>query len=249
MMKLAIAILTLCFAAPSPCGAGGTNGPADFAARARSRYLDARARFEWETNSPAAALDYARACFDWADLAPHHAERADVAQRGIAVAEALIARDPGSAPAHYYLAMNIGQLARTKSLGALRLLGRMEKEYETARTLDEHLDHAGADRGLGLLYLEAPSVGSIGNRTKARAHLEKAVQLDPDDPENQLNLIEACLKWGDKSDAESQMQALDKLWPRARSAFAGDDWALSWQDWQARRAAAREKLRKARAEP
>ena len=125
-------------------------------------------------------------------------ERARVAQEGIAACEQVLARHPRSAQAHYYLAMDLGQLARTKSLGALRLLGRMETEYLAARNLDENYDNAGADRGLGLLYSEAPSF-SVGSRSKAKVHPQNAVKLAPDYPENRLNLLEAYLKWGDRT--------------------------------------------------
>jgi len=36
------------------------------------------------------------------------------------------ARSENFAAAHYYLAMNLGQLARTKSVGALKLVKQME---------------------------------------------------------------------------------------------------------------------------
>ena len=92
--------------------------------------------------------------------------------------------------------MNLGQLARTKGLGALKLVNQMEHEFTRARDLDEQLDWAGPDRNLGLLYRDAPAIGSIGSRTKAREHLKRAVELAPQYPENRLNLIEAYLQLG-----------------------------------------------------
>ena len=58
--------------------------------------------------------------------------------------------------AHYWLGMDLGQLARTKSLGALKLVREMEQEFLTARDLDEHLDYAGANRSLGFLTATRP---------------------------------------------------------------------------------------------
>ena len=77
-----------------------------------------------------------------------------------------IARESNSAPAHYYLGMNLGQLARTKGLAALRLVSQMEHEFTRARELDEQLDWAGPDRNLGLLYRDAPAIGSVGSRAE-----------------------------------------------------------------------------------
>jgi hypothetical protein len=92
--------------------------------------------------------------------------------------------------------MNLGQLARTKGLSALKLVDQMEGEFTRARDLDEHLDYAGPDRSLGLLYRDAPVIGSVGSRTRAREHLRRAVEVAPQYPENRLSLIEAYLKVG-----------------------------------------------------
>ena len=62
-----------------------------------------------------------------------------LAQQGIAACRQLIARTPKSAPAHYYLAMNLGQLARTELLGAFKLVREMEREFKTAVGLDRFL--------------------------------------------------------------------------------------------------------------
>ena len=130
--------------------------------------------------------------------------------------------------------MNLAQLAQTKSLGALKLVGQMEREFTLAGKLDKQFDFAGADRNLGLLYRDAPAIGSIGSRSKARQHLERAVELAPKYPENRLNLAEAYLKWGDRDGARSQLKAVEELWPGARTNLVGAAWASSWADWQAR---------------
>ncbi len=131
--------------------------------------------------------------------------------------------------------MNLGQLARTKTLGALRLVDEMETEFQTARDLDEKFDYAGPDRNLGLLYAEAPGwPTSIGNRSKARHHLQRAVLLEPDYPENRLNLLEAYLKWGEKIGAQREFTATSELLPKAKKEFAGAQWEVSWLDWATR---------------
>jgi hypothetical protein len=140
--------------------------------------------------------------------------------------------------------MNLGQLARTKSLGALKIVTQMESEFSLVLTLDPGYSFAGPDRNLGLLYLDAPNWPiSLGSKTKARLHLQNALKRAPDYPENHLNLIEAELEWDDKKSAAAGLKALDELWPDARKKLAGDNWAADWADWQQRRDAARKQVR------
>src|SRR5262249_17480444 len=131
------------------------------------------------------------------------------------------------------LGLNLGQLARTRSLSALKLVAQMEKEFTTASNLDSNMNYGGPDRTLGLLYRDAPSIGSIGNRAKARQHLQCAIELAPEFPDNRLELIESYLKWGNRTDARRQLSALEQIWPKARARFVGQEWTTSWGDWEA----------------
>jgi tetratricopeptide (TPR) repeat protein len=216
-------------------------GNAEFAGKTRKTYDDAKARLQADTNNSEAMWQFARACFDRADYAKNNVERAEVAEEGIAISRLLLKIATNSVPGHYYLGMNLGQLARTKSLGALKIVTQMENEFEQARDLDPNFDYAGPDRNLAMLYLDAPSWPvSVGSKIKARQHFQRALKLSPDYPGNRLNLIEAELKWDEKKDAAAGLEALDQLWPEARKKLAGDDWAASWAEWEARRTAARE---------
>jgi len=206
-----------------------------FARRAEQNFQEARRRFQSNTNDTEAAWQFGRACFDWADFATNDEQRESIANGGIAACRQLIARDPKSAPGHYYLAMDLGQLAQTKTLGALRIVEEMEREFKTVRDLDEKFDYGGPDRNLGLLYFEAPGwPASIGSKTKARQHLRRAVELAPNYPENHLCLLEAYLKWGDKKEVQREVKVTEELLPEARKQFAGNAWAPSWADWEKR---------------
>lgn len=209
-------------------------------ARAQARFVSARHRLENEPTNNAAIWEFARAAFDRAEFSTNDTERAALAVPGIDACRKLIARDPKSAAGHYYLGMNLGQLARTKLLGALKIVDEMEREFKSAASLDERFDHAGPQRNLGLLYYEAPVLGSIGSRTKARKHLERAAELAPDFPENRLNLAEAYLKWRDKGLLKKELEALQKAWPAAKTNFAGADWEAAWLDWTRREKQLRE---------
>jgi tetratricopeptide (TPR) repeat protein len=129
----------------------------------------------------------------------------------------------------------MGQLADTKrNLSALRMVKDMEREFLAAKALDKNFDYGGPDRNLGLLYRDAPVFASIGSRSKARQHLEAAVELAPEFPENQLNLVEVYLKWDYRNEAQRQYGDLQKMWPDAQKKFTGVDWTLSWADWNKR---------------
>jgi tetratricopeptide (TPR) repeat protein len=214
----------------------------EYAAYVKKGYREAETRYQGRPSDNEAAWQFARACFDLADLATNRTERAAIAERGIAACRPVIERAPNLVPAHYYLGMNLAQLAQTKTLGALKLVTQMEREFTLTCKLDEQYDYAGSDRNLGLLYRDAPSLGSIGSRTKAREHLQRAVDLAPQYPENRLNLIETYVKWADRDGAQRELQALDKIWPSARTNLAGVAWSASWGDWEQRREKARKKL-------
>src|SRR3954468_22742022 len=188
---------------------------ADFLKRAKRIFDQAHATYLRDTNNVETAWQFARASFDLANLATKSSERAAIAEQGIAVCRQAIAQASNSAPAHYYLGMNLAQLAQTKFLGALKIVNEMEKEFSIVRNLDAKFDDAGADRNLGLLYRDAPAIGSIGSRPKAREHLQNAVKLAPESPDNRLNLIDTYLKWGETESAQKELKALEEMWPQA----------------------------------
>ena len=245
-----IAALVLTVAVFALSQPGSTRAAAESEVVARARLLAARAYTDTQTGyraSPTnsqAAWQFGRACFDLAELTTNNTARAEVAAQGIAACRQAIARDPAIAAAHCFLGMTLGQLADTKrNLSALKMVKEMEREFKAARDLDERFDFAGPDRSLGLLYREAPGwPASIGSRSKARQHLQRAVELAPDYPENRLNLLEACMKWGDGKGARRELEVLDTLWPTAHTNFTGEAWAMSWAGWDARLKNARKKM-------
>jgi tetratricopeptide (TPR) repeat protein len=202
-------------------------------------------QFKANTNSAEAGWNFGRACFDMSTLQKDSAAEARYAEEGMDACRAALAANPNCAQAHYYLGMDIGQLADTRrNLSALRMVKDMEREFLAARALDKKFDFAGPDRNLGLLYRDAPVIASVGSRTKARQHLEEAVQLAPEFPENQLNLIESYLRWDYQKEAQRQIGELDKMWPAAKEKFTGVPWQSSWQDWNKRLDAILKKLEK-----
>ena len=213
-------------------GADATAAETNFAAYAQRSFQEAEVRYREKPGEGTAAWQFGRACFDLAEFATNSTQRSFLAEQGIAASRLAISCQSNSAPAHYYLAMNLGQLARTKLLGALKLVDQMELEFNRAHDLDERIDCAGPDRNLGQLYRDAPVIGSVGSRTRAREHLQRAVELAPLYPGNRLILIEAYLNWGESTGAARELQILEECWPAARANFAGEAWAAKWADWE-----------------
>ncbi len=205
-------------------------------------YTHARAAWTADPTNALRIAELARTAFDWAESAVNDAERATIASEAIRACRTGAVHDPSSVPLQYYLALNLGQLARTKGIGALKLVREMETIWIGTLARDPGFDHAGADRCLGLLYLDAPGwPTSIGSHAKARTHLEHAVTLDSNFPENRLCLAEAELKWKHTAAAAAQLRTLDTLWPVAKTTWTGPEQAPVWKDWEQRR----DRLRKA----
>lgn len=238
--SLAFAAVFLLFACKLMAGVGGVS---DDAGRLDKKFQETRRAYFANTNDVEAAWKFSRACFDLADIASNNTQRAELANLGIGSGQRAATLNPDSAAAHYYVGMNTGELADTKhNLSGLRMVKEMERDFLAALKIDEHFDYAGPDRNLGLLYRDAPSIISIGSRTKARQHLERAVELVPDFPENHLNLIESYLKWDYRTEAARQLGELEKIWPEAQKKFFGDEWAATWMDWNKRMVALRKKI-------
>jgi hypothetical protein len=223
----------LCLLALGPPARGGDS---DDSTGPRKAFEEAKRKHESNLKDVEATWQFARATFDLADVATGKSERAEIAQQGIAACNQALEKTtpPDCAALHYYLGLNQGELARTKVFGALRLVDQMEREFLKAIELDASFDYGGPDRSVGLLYRDAPAFGSIGSRTKARTHLEHAVELAPCYPENRLNLIESELKWNDRKSARHELKLLEDSWPDARAQFTGSAWGSSWTDWNSR---------------
>jgi hypothetical protein len=210
--------------------------------RAEKTFHQTQDVFLAATNNSTNAWQFARATFDLCELTTNQTDRARIARLGIEACRQLVAREPKSAPGHYYLAMNYGELADAEapSIAAYKLVKDVEWEFKTAGELDEHFDFAGPVRNLGELYFQAPGWPlSVGNKHKAHERLEHAAMIAPEYPENLLNLAEAQMKWQAAGEAAKTLKKLDQLWPAALTNFTGAAWESSWEDWRARRLAAK----------
>ncbi len=206
-----------------------------FADRTRRAYEAARKTHRADPDNPEKAWQFGRACFHWADFSTTKEQRAGLAEEGIKACRAAVKARPRSAGAHYYLAMNLGQLARTRSLGALPLVEELEGSLLRARSLDAAFNHAGADRSLAMLYRDAPGWPiSVGNKKKARNHFANAVKLVPDYPENRISQLESAIEWDDEDLLKAGFRETAAVLKKARKQLTGKDWEADWADWDRR---------------
>lgn len=236
-LALVLTSLALPAAAPAkkPADIPMPTFSAKFADAAQVKLINARKKFQADTNSIPAAWVLGQACFWRGEFAASDEDRNALANEGISVCRNLVIRAPTVPEGHYYLAMNLGQLARTKWLEALGLVKDLDRGLQLAAAMEPRLDHAGPDRCLGQLYRDAPGWPiSIGSKSKARTHLLRAVELAPEFPENHLELVETWIEWKEKKLLQRDMGVLAELLPKARKQFTGDDWAAHWDDWDRR---------------
>ncbi len=207
----------------------------DAAQYAHRVFDDSRQRWLCQTNNAEVACEFGHACFEWAEYVETAAQHAAIAREGIAACRCALQIQSQLAAAHYYLGMNMGRLAETKPLSVLKIVRDMETEFKSAAALDPTLDAAGPWRSLGELYLDAPGFPfSIGNRARARDCFNHAVALRPDFPGNQLGLLEACLKLGDKKTVKLRFEEVERVLYEAHTQWAGVEWTRLWRDWNDR---------------
>jgi hypothetical protein len=60
------------------------------------------------------------------------------------------------------------------------------------------------------------------------------VQLFPDYPDNRLSWLEALWEWGERKSVAEDLPALRQVVQSARKKLVGDEWTLSWRDWDSR---------------
>ena len=217
------------------CVIGFAGQESDFIDQAELAYKAAQDLYAKKSSSPQEAVNLAHAAFDYADLAPNDVIREQVANHGIAVARAAIAAHTNCVGAHYYLALDIGQLARTKMWGALKLLTEMERELKYVIQKDPKYHYAGGHRTIGVLYSEAPGwPTSVGDRKKARYNLEKAVEIAPEYPENHICYMEALVKWKEWKTLTDAIADYQATLAKAKETFTGPEWAYEWHDWTER---------------
>lgn len=135
--------------------------------------------------------------------APHtQSESLAHARLGLKYAEMAIKAFPSSGLTHYLTAHLTGMEAERNPTRGLWLVSVIEREAALAAELNPKLDHGGPDRILGELYLRAPGFPlSVGDSSKAIAHLRRAVEFSPGYVKNRILLVEALMAEEENSEA------------------------------------------------
>jgi tetratricopeptide (TPR) repeat protein len=217
------------------CPRALTENSATPAQLAIEQYSLALSNHTADVNNTTSAWRFAEACFDLAEFSTNDAQRASLAREGITAAKSAIASDPSNPAGHHYLALNLGQLARTKLFSALGLVKEMERAFLQSIKLDEKFDRAASHRSLAMLYTDAPGwPASIGSRAKARQHFDKALELAPDYPDNHLSALEAYIQWNDQARIRAGILNYKRVLEPAKEKYNSPKWRPYWRDWDAR---------------
>jgi tetratricopeptide (TPR) repeat protein len=151
--------------------------------------------------------------------------RREAARRGIAFARRARDLKPDGVEGCYWYALNVGLLADADRGYGLDAVGEMESALKHAVELDERHDWAGPLRVLGILHLRTPAPpASIGSPRKALRLLQRAAELFPDYPENQLYLAEALRDSDRVAEAEGALRRVLDAPPWPDCTFESARW-------------------------
>lgn len=168
----------------------------------------------------------ARACAWLTEEFTDKTRRASYAQKGVEYAKRAIEIAPKRVEPHYYLGINLGLSATTKTIGAYSMVPKVVKAGETAIELDQNYDHAGPQRLVGTVYAKAPPwPASLGDIDKGIEHLSKAIQLAPDYPQNHLHYADALA-------ADNRLDEAEAEYKRVLDAQIPPEWAHRAERWK-----------------
>jgi tetratricopeptide (TPR) repeat protein len=149
----------------------------------------------------------------------------DAAKGGIIFGRRARELQPDRPEGHYWYAINTGLLADADRSFGLSAVAQMEPALKRVVELDERYDYAGAHRLLGILYLRTPPPpASIGSTRKGLRALQRAAEIAPDYPENQLYLAEAHNQTGSPAQARELLQKVAAAPPWPSRQFESARW-------------------------
>lgn len=185
----------------------------------------------------------ARACgwlsLEYGDSKP---QRARFAYKGVQYAKAAIKLDGKRVEGQYYLAINTGQWATTRTVGAYPLISEVVKAGKAALAADEHFDHGGPPRLLGTVYAKAPSWPvSVGDSDEALSYLARAVEIAGDYPHNHLLRADALL-------GDDRLDEAEREFGVVLAAAPLPEWATRLSRWKREAAEGMKKLQRKRGE-
>ena len=112
---------------------------------------------------------------------------------------------------HLYHALCLGLKAQVFPSQGLGLIKKMLKSAELVEQLDSKFEHSAGARLMGGIYLKAPAwPTSVGDSELAIEHLERAIKVSAEWPENRLLLAEAYYEEDRIEDAKKALQEIKK---------------------------------------
>ena len=128
-------------------------------------------------------------------------EKLAIYEAGKDYADKAVESLPNCPHAHYWQAVLIGRVGETKGiLNSLFMVRPLKEALDRVLELDE--GYADAYFALSQLYLQAPGFPlSVGNKSKALEMAEKAVELEPDNAEFNVQLARTLLAYRRSSEA------------------------------------------------
>lgn len=145
-------------------------------------------------------------------------------EHGMNYGKEAITMNPKAIYGNYWYASNVGMHGLCKGMMAsLASIDPMKKSMEIVLKENETFFFAGPHRALGRLYHQAPGWPiSIGNKTKALEHLERAVELGPEFFNNRLFLAELYIDIGKKQKAKDHLEWLAEREPKPEHKIEDD---------------------------
>lgn len=139
----------------------------------------------------------------------------------LTAANTLVAEDSSRVEGWYHRAVALGLVAGEDRLKGRDAMTDIRRDAGRAVEIDSSYRQAGPHRVLGALYLRAPGPpAGVGSLRRALRHLEAAVEIAPDHPENLLLLAEAYLE-DERSGAAREL--LDRAERLLDEAEAGEE--------------------------
>ena len=137
-------------------------------------------------------------------------ERTMFFERGVEYGRQAITLNPRAVYGNFWYGSNLGMLGLCRGIMAsLKSVDPMRRAMEIVLQENERFFFAGPHRALGRLYHQAPGWPiSIGHKTKALDHLERAVELAPQFFCNRIYLAEFLIDVGKKAEARQHLEAL-----------------------------------------
>lgn len=133
-------------------------------------------------------------------VAPTRDQRVAHFERGQKIAEEAVKLDEKSAPAHFAIFCNLGEMLRVDGEKITSLMGFRKMMQELDRTLELNPNHLDAMSSKGVLLMRLPSLLG-GDVAAGEKMLERVVREDPGCITARITLAELYADRGDRIDA------------------------------------------------